>query len=224
GSLRDSAQQETGGEAPFLEFVFDPRDPVPTVGGALTSGEPVMQGGAFDQRSCAGKFGFDDSAESVALAARDDVLVFQTDELADDVVITGTIEVELWISSDQPDTDFTVKLIDVYPPSEDYPDGYAMNITDGIFRVRYRHGFDREVMMAPGEICKITIEPFATSNRFCRGHRLRIDVSSSNFPHFDVNPNTGAPQGQAGESRVARNRVYCGARYASALRVGVESP
>ncbi|MDP3518504.1 MAG: CocE/NonD family hydrolase [Pseudohongiella sp.] len=188
----------------FLEFVFDPANPVPTMGGALTSGDPVMFGGAFDQQS----------------DNRDDVLVFQTPVLTEDLEVTGAIEAHLWISSDQPDTDFTVKLIDVYPPSDDYPRGYAMNITDGILRVRYREGFDREVMMTPGTIYKIVIEPFASSNRFCKGHRLRLDISSSNFPHFDINPNTGAPEGSAGERRRARNRVYCSARYPSCLLVG----
>ncbi len=206
----------------YREFVFDPRDPVPTVGGALTSGEPVMQGGAFDQRSRAGKFGLDDSPDSRPLADRADVLVFQTQPLTEDLVVTGAVTAELWVSSDQPDTDFTVKLMDVYPPSEDYPEGFAMNITDGIFRVRYREGFDREVMMQPGHVYKIVIEPFATSNRFCKGHRLRVDISSSNFPHFDVNPNTGAPEGSAGERRVARNRLYCSPRHPSHLKMGTE--
>lgn len=190
-----------------LEFVFDPARPVPTLGGALTSGDPVMFGGAFDQ----------------GCEPRDDVLVFQTPVMTEDLVLTGDIEAHLWISSDQPDTDFTVKVVDVYPPSEDYPQGYAMNITDGILRVRYREGFDREVMMTPGEVYKIVIEPFASSNRFCKGHRLRLDISSSNFPHFDINPNTGAAEGSAGERRPARNRVYCSARYPSHVKIQLES-
>jgi len=202
---------DAGADAPapvaFREFIFDPADPVPTVGGALTSGDPVMFGGAFDQGN----------------NTRDDVLVFQTEVLTEDLVVTGGIEAHLWISSDQPDTDFTVKLIDVYPPSLDYPQGYAMNITDGILRVRYREGFDHEVMMTPGTLYKIVIEPFASSNRFCKGHRLRVDISSSNFPHFDINPNTGAPEGSAGERRTARNRVYCSARYPSCLKIYTES-
>ena len=189
--------------AQFREFVFDPANPVPTIGGALTSGDPVMFGGAFDQGN----------------NTRDDVLVFQTEVLTEDLVVTGTIEAHLWISSDQPDTDFTVKLIDVYPPSPDYPQGYAMNITDGILRVRYREGFDHEIMMTPDTLYKIVIEPFASSNRFCKGHRLRVDISSSNFPHFDINPNTGAPEGSAGEQRPARNRVYCSPRHPSSLKI-----
>jgi uncharacterized protein len=208
-SQDSGAGADAGARAPvaFREFVFDPADPVPTLGGALTSGDPVMFGGAFDQGN----------------NTRDDVLVFQTEVLTDDLVITGTIEAHLWISSDQPDTDFTVKLIDVYPPSEDYPHGYAMNITDGILRVRYREGFDHEVMMAPDTLYTIVIEPFASSNRFCKGHRLRVDISSSNFPHFDINPNTGAPEGSAGERRPARNRVYCSPRHPSCLKIYTES-
>lgn len=206
----------------FLEFTFDPDNPVPTIGGALTSGEPVMQGGAFDQRSKMDKFGFDDSPESYALAQRDDVVVFCSEPLTEDMVVSGAVTAELWVSSDQIDTDFTVKLLDIYPPSDDFPEGYAMNITDGIFRVRYREGFDRETMMTPGQVYKIQIEPFATSNRFCKGHRLRVDISSSNFPHFDVNPNTGAAEGSAGERRLARNRIYCCKRYPSQVRLQVE--
>ena len=189
--------------AEFREFVFDPAYPVPTVGGALTSGDPVMFGGAFDQGN----------------NTRDDVLAFQTEVLTEDLVVTGAIEAHLWISSDQPDTDFTVKLIDVYPPSPDNPQGYAMNITDGILRARYREGFDHEVMMIPDTLYKIVIEPFASSNRFCKGHRLRVDISSSNFPHFDINPNTGAPEGSAGERRPARNRVYCSPRHPASLKI-----
>jgi len=188
------------------EYVFDPRTPVPTIGGTVTSGQPVMVGGAFDQREAPRFFGSREPYK--ALAERADVLAFQTPPLADDVEITGPISAHLWISSDCPDTDFTIKLVDVYPTSPDYPEGFAMNVTDGILRVRYRDSWEHPSLMTPGTVYPIRIDAFPTSNLFKRGHRIRIDVSSSNFPHFDVNPNTGDPEGQASEWRVATNRVY----------------
>jgi len=207
----------------YREYVFDPGNPVPTIGGALTSGEPVMVGGAFDQRYRDGKFGYDDSDASRSLADRADVLVFQTEPLAADLIITGDIQARLWVSSDCPDTDFTIKLIDVYPPSEEYPNGYAMNITDGIIRARYHKGWDQESMLNPRHIYEVIIEPFATSNLFRAGHRLRIDISSSNFPHFDINPNTGAPEGIASEYVSATNRVYCSRHHPSRVCMSVQT-
>jgi putative CocE/NonD family hydrolase len=142
------------------------------------------------------------------MEARPDVLVFQTEPLAADVEVTGAIEARMWISSDGPDTDFTIKLIDLYPPSEDYPEGFALNLTDGILRCRYRDSWEHPSLMKPGEAYEITVSCFPTANLFKAGHRIRLDVSSSNFPHFDVNPNTGAPEGQGLTRRVARNGVY----------------
>src|SRR6185437_2934509 len=129
-------------------------------------------------------------------------LVFQTPPLTDDVEVTGAISAKLWISSDGPDTDFTIKLIDLYPPSEDYPDGFALNLTDGILRCRYRDSFERPSPMTPGQVYAIEVTAFPTSNLFKAGHRIRLDISSSNFPHFDVNPNTGAPEGVGLDRRV----------------------
>jgi len=208
------------GEA-FCEYRYDPRDPVPTIGGALTSGEPVMQGGAFDQRVRPGVFTYRADHPQAPLSSRRDVLVFQTPPLPEDVVVTGEVEVELWVSSDCPDTDFTAKLVDVYPPGPDWPDGFAMNVTDGILRARYRDGWDRESRMQPGQVYRITIRPFATSNLFRAGHRIRLDVSSSNYPHFDLNPNTGGPEGGSDAPRIATNRVHCSAAHASCLRLPV---
>lgn len=200
-----------------LSWRADPHDPVPTIGGALTSGAPVMTGGAFDQRVTADVFTYRECPAGMPLAERSDVLVFQTEPLAEDLVVSGTLRAEIFVASDCPDTDFTVKLVDVYPPSQDYPEGYAMNITDGILRMRYRDGWQRETMMTAGEVYGITIEPFATSNVFKAGHRLRIDIASSNYPQFDINPNSGDPEGYAGESRVANNSVYVGGQYASRI-------
>jgi len=198
--------EKQGEDFTWDEFAFDPRTPVPSIGGTITSGAPVMVGGAFDQREGPRFFGSREPYH--ALADRDDVLVFQTPPLADDVEVTGPITANLWISSNCPDTDFTIKLIDVHPPNADYPEGFAMNLTDGILRVRYRDSWEKPSLMTPGEVYKIKVEAFPTSNRFMRGHRIRLDISSSNFPHFDVNPNTGEPEARATTTRVATNRVY----------------
>lgn len=187
-------------------YDFDPRDPTPTIGGSLTSGWPIFEGGAFDQRESARFFGARDN--HLPLSARHDVLVFETAPLVEDTVVAGPISVKLHVSSNCPDTDFTAKLIDVHPPSPDYPQGFAMNLTDGILRCRYRNSWERPEPMSEGEIYEIEIEPFATANVFKAGHRIRLDISSSNFPKYDVNPNTGEPEGTARRTRVAANTVY----------------
>jgi uncharacterized protein len=194
-------------------YVFDPANPVPSIGGTITSGEPVMRGGAYDQREGPRFFGSREPYRP--LSARPDVLVFETEPLSDDVEVTGAIDAKLFIASDRPDTDFTLKLIDVYPPNEDYPGGFAMNVTDGIQRARYRKSFEKPEMLKPGEISEVTVRAFPTSNLFKKGHRIRLDVSSSNFPHFDVNPNTGAPEGK-GQTRVAAtNTIHLDATHPS---------
>jgi putative CocE/NonD family hydrolase len=189
-----------------LSYDFDPRHPVPTMGGTVTSGEPLMRGGGYDQRESVAFYG---SREPyLPVEARPDVLVFQTAPLTADVEVTGAIEANLWIASDCPDTDFTIKLIDVYPSSEDYPEGFALNLTDGILRCRYRDSWEKPTPMQAGQVYLIKVAAFPTANLFKRGHRIRVDVSSSNFPHFDVNPNTGAPEGTGLTQRVARNTVF----------------
>ncbi len=189
-----------------LGYDFDPRHPVPTIGGAIASGAPIMEAGAFDQRETAEFFGA--TEPYLPLSQRDDVLVFQTETLAADTEITGSITAKLYVSSSAPDTDFTLKLVDVYPPSADWPDGFAMNLTHGILRLRYRDGFDKPHMLEPGTVAPITIEAFPTSNLFAKGHRIRLDISSSNFPHFDINPNSGEPEGEANQPRIAHNRIH----------------
>lgn len=187
-------------------FRYDPSHPVPSIGGTITSGAPIMEGGAYDQREGPEFFG---SREPYGpLSDRADILVFQTAELENDVEVTGPLVVSLFISSDCPDTDFTAKLIDVYPPSEDYPDGFAMNLTDGIIRCRYRESWESPSLMEPGTVYEVTVEAFPTSNLFVAGHRIRLDISSSNYPHFDLNFNTGEPEGRATGRRVATNTVW----------------
>ena len=189
-----------------LSYKFDPAHPVPSIGGTITSGKPVMVGGAFDQRE--GPQFFGSRAPYKPLAGRPDVLVFQTEPLTEDIEITGPIVAHLHVTSDRPDTDFTIKLIDAYPPNASYPEGFAMNITDGILRARYRNSWEKPEPLVAGEAAEIEVSAFPTSNLFKRGHRIRVDISSSNFPHFDVNPNTGAPEGSAGERVVAQNTLF----------------
>jgi putative CocE/NonD family hydrolase len=164
-----------------------------------------MPPGGFDQRTRAGAFGMRDT---LPLAARHDVLTFMTPPLEHDVEVTGPITVVLWASSSALDTDFTAKLIDVYPLGADYPDGYALNLTDSIMRARYRNSWTKPELLTPGEIYQFTITLYPTGNVFVRGHHIRLDISSSNFPRFDINPNTGRPLGEPGPTVVAENTVY----------------
>ena len=209
-------------------YRFDPSNPVPSIGGNVSSlssfkGLPsgacdpesvpraetldeIMVAGGFDQMERAGIFG--SKPPYLPVGSRPDVLVFQTAPLEEDLEVTGPIEVRLWVSSSAVDTDFTAKLIDVYPSSRWYPDGYRLNLTDSIMRLRYRNGDGVPDFLTPGDVAEITITLYPTSNLFVRGHRIRLDVSSSNFPRFDVNPNTGEPIGRERRRAVADNTVY----------------
>ncbi|MFC1886329.1 CocE/NonD family hydrolase [Thermodesulfobacteriota bacterium] len=130
----------------------------------------------------------------------------------------------MYASSSALDTDFTAKLIDVYPPNEDYPDGYALNVADGILRARYRDSREKAELMTPGEIYQFAIEPQPTSNIFKAGHRIRLDISSSNFPHYDINPNTGGPLGTDRAMMVAHNSIYYDADHPSHILLPVIPP
>ncbi|MCH8531214.1 MAG: CocE/NonD family hydrolase [Saccharospirillum sp.] len=196
-------------------YVFDPADPVPTIGGPITSGAPIMVGGAFDQRETAEIFGA--KASGLPLASRPDVLVFETDPLEEAVTLAGDLAVTLFVSSDRPTTDFTAKLVDVYPPNLDYPHGYAMNLTDGILRACYRDGFEQALPLQPDEVSKLTIKLYPTANRFEAGHRIRLEISSSNFPRFDVNPNFEAGNDLSATRLRAINGVHMGVDYPSRL-------
>ncbi len=194
-------------------YTSDPDNPVPTIGGAFSSTSPVFEPGAYDQREDDDVYGA--KKPYLPLKSRDDVLVFQTDPLEEDAEVIGPIVVNLFISSTALDTDFTAKLIDVYPPSEDFPGGYEMNLTDGILRTRYRERPDQQKLMVPGEIYAIAVTPFPTANVFKKGHRIRIDIASSNFPRFDVNPNTGEPLGRNRRAITADNSIYHDAAHPS---------
>ena len=179
----------------------------------MAASRPVFVGGAFDQREKKFKGdpekGFYGSRSPyLPLKARADVAVFQTELLREDVEVSGPIVIKLYASSTALDTDFTAKLIDIYPPSKDFPTGFEMNLTDGIIRARYRNSPERQELMKQGEIYLFTIEPFGTANVFKKGHRIRIDISSSNFPKFDCNPNTGEPLGLNRRMIAAQNTIY----------------
>jgi putative CocE/NonD family hydrolase len=201
-------------DAPPSRYTFNPADPVPTVGGNFQNLGVVglLEGGGFDQR---GRRDLSLCADTLPLAARRDVLVFRTPPLAKGVEVTGPLTVRLWISSSAVDTDFTAKLIDEYPPTEDYPEGFALNIADSIMRVRWRDSRERAELMEPGRIYDIAIEPQATSNFFAAEHSIRLDISSSNFPHYDVNPNTGEEPGTERRLVVAHQTVYHDAAHPS---------
>lgn len=198
--------------AAYTSFAFDPRNPVPTIGGNISSGTDIMLQGAWDQRGGPHVWNW---LKPIPLSARNDVVVFQTEPLAEDTEVTGEIEVTLYASSTAVDTDFTAKLVDVYPSSPDFPGGFDLNIADGIVRARYRDTLKQEKLMKPGEIYPFTIKLYPTSNVFKKGHRIRVDISSSNFPRFDVNPNTGEPLAQNRELNSCVNTIYHDRNYQS---------
>ena len=181
-------------------FVYDPLRPVQTLGGGACCMGTVKATGAFDQST---------------LEMRNDILVYSTPPLEKDLTVAGFVEVELYVSSDAKDTDFTLKLIDVDP------DGVAYNLDDNIFRVRYREGYDKQVFMKAGEVYKLTFAPMTTANTFKKGHRVRLEVSSSNFPRYDRNLNTGGNNFDESKTVVARNSVHHSDKYLSRIRLPV---
>lgn len=177
-------------------YAYDPMNPVPSLGGNVCCLGDAVTPGSFDQRP---------------VEARDDVLVYTSAPLERDVEVSGPIEIALYVSSDAPDTDFTVKLLDVEP------DGRAWNLDETIRRARYREGYDREVFMEPGEVYALEFAPLATSNVFRAGHRIRVEVSSSNYPRFERNLNTGTDNARETGHRIARNAVHHGPDHASRI-------
>jgi hypothetical protein len=195
-------------------YRFDPRDPVPTLGGNISSMGQLMAQGAADQR-CTPSFWL--CTDSKPLSARSDVLVFQTAPLDRDIEVTGRLVVKLWAASDALDTDFSAKLVDVYPANADYPAGVDLNVGDGIVRARYRNSPEKAVFLKPNQPYEFTIEMYPTSLVFRRGHRIRVDISSSNFPRFDVNPNTGEPLNNNTRWQVANNSVFLDPQHPSRI-------
>jgi len=188
------------GAARSDSFTYDPFNPVLSHGGNVCCTGNAIQAGSFDQRM---------------MEARQDVLVYSSDPLEAGIEVSGTREVTLFVSSDVRDTDFTVKLVDVYP------DGRAFNLDESILRARYREGFDKQVFMKNGEVYELTIGPMSTSNFFEAGHRIRIEVSSSNFPRFTRNLNTGGRNYDEKEGVVAHNTIHHGAGCPSRIRLPV---
>ena len=246
GFLDNQSASETTSN---LSYIYDPSNPVPTVGGPLVgmfeikqpdSGGPdpnvvpnhldqwafvknyiqeVIPAGGFHQKETAEIFGA--KAPYKLLKDRNDVLTFETSPMKEAIEITGVIEVEIFVSSDAPDTDVTVKILDIYPYSKDFPDGYHLNLTDTIFRMRYREGYDREVNMVKNDVYKVRINLWPTSNLFKKGHKLMLDISSSNFPRFDLNPNTGQAMGKHTSLIKATNTVWTGGDYPSKIKIPV---
>jgi len=181
------------------QFTYDPMNPVPTPGGGLLGLD--HKGGSFDNRS---------------VETRQDVLVYSTGPLAQGMEVTGPVDVTLYVSGDTKDTDFAVKLLDVDA------DGTAWNIEDNLQRMRYREGYDKPpVWMEKDKVYKVTLQPMQTSNYFAPGHQLRIEISSSSFPHLDRNLNTGGDNVSETKSVVAHNQVHHSKAYPSAITLSV---
>jgi len=197
-----------------ITYQFDPRNPVPTLGGNVSSQGTLMFQGAADQRC---RLDFWLCSDTKPLAARNDVLVFQTPPLTNDLEVTGRLIVKLWASSNALDTDFTAKLVDAYPPNADFPAGVDLNVADSIVRARYRNGFGKAELLNPGQSYEFTIEMYPTSLVFKRGHRVCLHISSSNFPRFDINPNTGEPLNNNRRLQVAENTIYLDAKHPSQI-------
>ncbi|HEX6650004.1 MAG TPA: CocE/NonD family hydrolase [Pyrinomonadaceae bacterium] len=182
-------------------FEYDPMNPVPSYGGNVCCTGNAITAGAFDQRK---------------METRPDILVYSTEPLREGIEVSGPIEVTLYVSSDAKDTDFTVKLIDVYS------DGRAYNLDETIQRMRYRDGYDKpNVWMQRDKVYKVILQPMTTSNYFAAGHRIRIEISSSNFPRFDRNLNTGGHNYDEAKGVVARNAVHHSKQYPSEVKLTV---
>jgi putative CocE/NonD family hydrolase len=178
------------------QYVYDPADPAPTRGGPLCCDPAHLAAGAIDQRP---------------IEARSDVLVYSTPPFKEDFEVTGPVSVELYATSSAVDTDFTAKLVDVWP------NGFAQNLTEGILRARYRNSPERVEFMNPGETYKLTLDLWATSNVFLKGHKLRLEISSSNFPRFDRNLNTGEDAGRGTRWVKATNTIVHDRAHPSAV-------
>ena len=183
------------------KFDYDPMNPVSSYGGNVCCTGNAITAGSFDQRK---------------MEERNDILVYSTEPLKEGIELSGAIEVTLFVSSNVKDTDFTVKLIDVYP------DGRAYNLDETIQRMRYRNGYDKPVAwMEPGKVYKFAFQPLTTSNFFDIGHRIRIEISSSNFPRFDRNLNTSGRNYNETKGVVAHNVVHHSKQYPSSVTITV---
>jgi uncharacterized protein len=187
-------------QAPVTEskdsYAYDPANPVPTIGGPLCCDSMHLAPGPRNQQ---------------VVEERSDVLVYTTPAFTHDTEVTGPVSLDLFASTSAKDTDFTAKLLDVWP------NGFAQNLTEGILRLRYRNSVDRPELARPGEIYHVVVDLWATSNVFLAGHRLRLEISSSNFPRFDRNLNTGEDQATSTKMQPATNTIYHDKEHPSAL-------
>jgi len=201
-------------EESFSTYSADPENPVPSSTGVCYTVTRLSEGGtrrintngAWDQVEGPHLYGC--RPPYLPLSSRFDVLVFQTEPLEEDVEVVGHPAVELWISSDASDTDFVAKIVDVYPPSADYPLGFALGLSEGLQRAKFRNDFNKPELLKPGEIYKVRIQMRPLSNLFKKGHRIRVDICSSSWPHFDINTHTGRNPSVDHERRIAHNTVY----------------
>ena len=237
GRLEDA---ETAIEDATIAWTHDPARPVPTIGAAVAAFfewmelppgadpaylngrarmRPILPDGPMHQRERPELLGC--AAPFPLLSQRADVQVFQTAPLDEAVEIAGPVRLRLFVSTSARDTDFVAKLVDVHPPTPDDPEGFHMNLTDAILRMRFRNGPERPDPVEPGRIYEIEIELPPTANRFARGHRIRLDVASSNFPQFDVNPGTGEPLGRHTQRVPARNAIHVGPAHPSRLTLSL---
>jgi putative CocE/NonD family hydrolase len=189
-------QASVPGEVQADSFIYDPMNPVPALGGGVCCNAGAAVGGSFDQRG---------------IEARADVLVYSTATLTADLEITGSVRPTLFVSSSAKDTDFTVKLVDVHP------DGSAWNVDDTILRARYREGFEQPQLMSEGEVYELTLTPMTTSYLFREGHKLRVEISSSKFPQYMRNLNTGGNNYDETDAVTATNVLHHGAEYPSRI-------
>jgi hypothetical protein len=197
GSLSTSTPRAESPRAESMDrYTYDPANPVPTIGGPLCCDAVHLAPGPYDQRPD---------------EARNDVLIYSTNPLAEDVEVTGPVSLDLYASSSAVDTDFTAKLIDVWP------NGFAQNLTEGIIRARYRSSQATPEFLNPGQVYEFRIDLWSTSNVFQKGHSIRVEISSSNFPRFDRNLNTGESAAVSDRFVSAANVIYHDARHPSAL-------
>ena len=216
GSL--SCDVPNNNDSEFTSYDFDPKNPVPTIGGGISAANAIMVPGAFDQR---GRPDFHGCKNQLPLNTRHDILSFQTETLTKPIEITGPIKMHLFASSSAVDTDFTCKLLDIYPPDSEYPEGLSINITDSIIRARYRSNTGKSELLEPEKIYEFIFELYPTSNIFNSGHKIRIDISSSNWPRFDVNPNTGQNLGSNRTSLIAKQTIFHSTNKASHITLPI---
>jgi putative CocE/NonD family hydrolase len=221
-------------------YEFDPKNPVPTIGGNCSSyityeprAESLLEYPLAERKllDLTGRGGYDQRTRDETLAAdrtgmaleeRDDVLVFRTPPLSDPVRIVGPVSVTVYGETDAPDTDFTAKLLEEYPPNDEFEDGFALNLSDSICRGRYRGYRKTPDFIDPGAVHEYYMEPYPTANVFDAGHRIRLDISSSNFPRFDVNHNTGGPLYGDREYTVATNTVHHSEQYPTHIELPLQ--